>query len=114
MSLNAIAIPVPADKKAAWQAFVDDLNGRWKKEYRESRERAGLHERAFLQETPMGSIVIVTHEGDDAEHAFQRIVANDDEFTRWFLDAVKEVHGVDLRAPMPAEALPRLIADSRG
>jgi hypothetical protein len=71
----------------------------------------GVHERTFFQSTPQGDFVVVTLEGDDPAGAFQRFASGNDEFTRWFMQQAKEVHGVDLSQPLPGN-LPELIADS--
>ena len=42
----------------------------------------------------MGDFVIVTLEGEDPQGAFARFGSGSDEFTRWFLQQVKELHGV--------------------
>jgi len=95
-----------------WRRFVADLNGARKAEYQASRARAGMHERAFLQQTPQGDLVIVTMEAEDPGAAMGASVQGNDPFTAWFLAQVQEIHGVDLRnLPGPP---PELIADSRG
>jgi low affinity Fe/Cu permease len=53
-------------------------------EFAESRRRAGLHERTFLQSTPMGDLVIVTLEGEDP----RGLVRPDDERERRIHDLV--------------------------
>ena len=111
MALIAIAIPILPDKMEQWRAFVGELNGGRKRDFQESRRRVGLHERTFLQHTPMGSMVIVTLEGDDPAGSFAKIFQADDEFTRWFVQQVKDTHGFDLTQPMPGP-MPELIADS--
>ena len=60
----------------------------------------GVHERTFLQSTPMGDLVIVTLEGDDPGRAFGQMMGADDAFTAWFIERAKAVHGVDVSAPM--------------
>ena len=109
MSLVTMAIPIVSGKTEAWRRFVDELNGPRRAEFEASRRRMGVRERTFLQQTPMGDLVIVTLEGDDAEHAFQRFVSADDEFTRWFVAQAKDLHGVDLthaaNAPVPERVI---------
>jgi hypothetical protein len=38
-----------------------DLNGPRHQEFADSRRQAGVHERTFLQQTPMGDLVIIGH-----------------------------------------------------
>ncbi|MFI5185259.1 MAG: hypothetical protein ACHQF0_00885 [Chitinophagales bacterium] len=59
----------------------------------------------------MGHFVLVTLEGDHPEKAFQSFATVNDEFTKWFIQGVKDVHGLDLTQPPPGP-LPSLIADS--
>jgi hypothetical protein len=70
-----------------------------------------VRERAFLQQTPHGDLVIVTLEGDDPAAAFMKFAEGSDPFTQWFRAKVAELHGVDLAAAFPGP-LPQLVADS--
>lgn len=112
MSLLAVALPIVPDKTHEWQAFISDLNGDRNAEFTASRERAGVHERTFLQHTPMGDLVIVTLEGDDPRRSFGEMIGATDEFARWFLERVKAIHGVDLAGPMTG-APSELVVDSQ-
>jgi hypothetical protein len=90
---------------------MDEITGPRQAEFAASRRRAGVQERTFLQQTPMGDLVIVTLEGDDPARSFGQMVSATDPFTKWFVARVKAVHGVDLAAPMtgsPSE----LVVDS--
>ena len=59
----------------------------------------------------MGALVIVTLEGENPEQAFQDFGKGTDAFTKWFIEQVKIVHGVDLTSPPPGQ-LPSLIVDT--
>lgn len=96
MPLMAVAFPILPGKTPEWRAWMDELNGARREDFVASRRAAGVHERAFLQSTPMGDLVIVTLEGDDPGHAFGKMMSADDDFTRWFIGRAQEVHGVDL------------------
>ncbi len=111
MSLMAVAFPILPGKTDAWRAWMAELNGPRHDDFADSRRRAGVHERTFLQSTPMGDLVIVTLEGEDPARAFGQMTGADDAFTAWFLEQVLAVHGVDLKEPMtgsPSE----LVVDS--
>jgi hypothetical protein len=112
LALNAVAFPILPGKTAEWHEFIGQLNGARHAEFVESRKRAGVEERSFLQSTPMGDLVIVTLEGDDPERSFGQIVSATDSFTRWFLERVKAIHGVDLSAPMVGGSPSKLVIDS--
>ena len=111
MAFLAIAIPITRGKEEQWRRFVDTLNTQHKDEFVASRRRMGVRERTLHQVTPNGEMVIVTLEGDDPAGAFAGFGASDDEFTRWFVEQVRDAHDVDLRQPPPGP-LPELIADS--
>jgi Family of unknown function (DUF6176) len=111
MPTMAVAFPILPGKTAEWRAWMDELNSSRRQEFVDSRKRAGVHERTFLQPTPMGDLVIVTLEGDDPGHAFGLMMGATDAFTTWFLERAKAIHGVDLTVPMtgsPSE----LVVDS--
>jgi hypothetical protein len=100
MPMTAVAFPILPGKTDEWRAWQAELNGARYQEFVESRRRAGVHERTFLQSTPMGDLVIVTLEGDDPGHAFGKMVSANDAFTTWFAERAKAIHGVDLTAPL--------------
>ena len=95
MPLMAVAFPILPGKTPAWRTWMDELNGPRRAEFEASRRDAGVHERTFLQPTPMGDLVIVTLEGDDPAQAFGKIMGATDAFTAWFIERAKEIHGVD-------------------
>jgi hypothetical protein len=64
-----------------------------------------------LQETPMGSFMLVWFEAPDIEKSFTELATSSDEFTVWFRGQVKDVTGVDLGAP-PEGPLPDVLVDS--
>ncbi|MBI4493202.1 MAG: hypothetical protein HY690_10470 [Chloroflexi bacterium] len=111
MALMAIVVPILPGKTAQWRRFADELRGPRHADYAASRRHLGVRERAFFQSTPQGDLVIVTLEGDDPVGAFQRFAASNDEFTRWFVQQVKEIHDFDLTQPPPGP-MPELAIDS--
>jgi hypothetical protein len=111
--LIASAIPILPGKTEEWKAFMSELRGRHFAEFAASRKRLGVRERTFLQQTPMGDFVLVTLEGNDPEAAFAEFGKGNDEFTRWFVDCVKAIHGFDLTQP-PQGPMPELVIDSEG
>jgi len=63
-----------------------------------------------LQETPMGSFMLVWFEAPDIEKAFMDLATTDNEFTTWFRGQVKDLTGVDLGAP-PESPPPEVLVD---
>src|ERR1043165_1712786 len=109
--LLAIAVPIPQGNEENWQQFIRELKDNHLEEFQASRQKLNVRERTFFQQTPMGSLVIVTLEGEDPETAFQEFAQGDDSFTKWFVQKVKEVHGLDLAAAPPGP-LPYMVVDS--
>jgi hypothetical protein len=100
MPLMAVAFPILPGKTAEWRTWMEELNGPRREAFADSRRRAGVHERTFLQPTQMGDLVIVTLEGEDPGRAFGKMLSAGDAFSAWFLERAKAVHGVDLTVPM--------------
>ena len=78
--------------------------------YREDRAASGVVlERAYLQHTEMGDFVVAYIESEKSFMETMGAVANPTtEIGRWFVEQVKEVHGIDVT--QPPEQLPELIA----
>ena len=110
--LFAMAIPILQGKEKEWKRWHDELRTSRYDDFANSRKKLNVHERSFLQHTPMGDLVIVTLEGDDPQSAFAKFASANDEFTKWFVEGVKQTHGVDLTQPPPG-ALPEEIIDSQ-
>ena len=110
MALIAFAIPILPGKTPEWRAWMQELKDSRQQEFAESRRGARLHERTFLQQTPMGDLVIITLEGDDPGQAFGQLLTDSDAFSKWFGEHAMAAHG-DLQLPTtgsPSE----LVADS--
>jgi hypothetical protein len=113
MALMAVAFPIAPGKTEDWKKFIAELNGAKRADFVASRKGIGAHERTFLQPTPMGDLVVVTLEGDDPAQAFGKFVSSKDPFTLWFLERVKEVHGIDL-TQAASGPMPQMVIDSAG
>ena len=109
--LFAMAIPIVPGKEQEWREFIKELKDQRYEDFQASRSKLGVRERTFLQETPMGSMVVVTLEGENPELAFANFAQNNDAFTKWFKEQVISIHGIDLSAPPPGP-LPTLLIDS--
>lgn len=113
MALMAVAFPIAPGKTDEWKRFIAELNGARRADFVASRKAMGARERTFLQPTPMGDLVVVTLEGDNPGQSFGKFVSSTDPFTLWFLEQVKEVHGVDL-TQAASGPMPELVIDSAG
>ena len=108
MSRTALVFPVLPGKDA--RDIANELKSR-PREYEQSRRRLGITmERAYLQHTPMGDFVTsyIEAEGDVFEK-FGRLATSDLDIDRYFVRAVREIHGADLTQPMPGP-LPETVA----
>jgi hypothetical protein len=63
-----------------------------------------------LQETPMGSFMLVWFEAPDIAEVFTNLASLNTEFTTWFRTQVKDLTGVDLGAP-PEGPPPDVLVD---
>jgi len=112
MAMMAVAFPILPGKTDAWKHFIAELNGSRKAEFVASREKAHVREQTYFQSTPMGDLVIVTLSGEDPGRSFGEMSSADDAFTHWFVEQVKELHGVDVAAPMAGGPPSELVIDS--
>ncbi len=110
MALIAFAMPILPGKKNKWLEMVEKFRGPMGVQLRATRKAAGVRERTFLQETPMGDLVIVTLEGADPLAAMGKIMTDQSEATREMMAMAAEVHGFDMKAGPPPT--PTLIFDS--
>lgn len=108
--LFAMAVPVRQGKDAEWHQFMKELDNRMG-EFKTNRQKLGVRERTFYQQTPQGGLVIVTLEGEDPQNALERFMQGTDEFSQWFLKNIQQLHDIDLTSKQP---LPKaeLILDS--
>lgn len=81
-------------------------------EYAESRRRLGVTlERAYLQTTPMGMFVVGYSEGATSFGEHSAALAHSDlDIDKYFVQAIKEIHGVDLDQP-PAGQPPETVGE---
>lgn len=109
--LFAMAVPILPGKTQQFKKFSNELKTTRFNDFAESRKKLNVHERAFLQSTPTGDYVIVTLEGEDPATAFKKFGTGTDDFSKWFIREVKDIHGIDLGKPDEGK-LPELVVDS--
>jgi hypothetical protein len=106
----AFALPIVPGQEDANRRFAAELTGSRRADFEASRRRMGLTaERVWQQSTPQGTISVVYLEGDDLGKAFQVLATSRDPFDRWWHERVVEIHGVDLRQPLPGPPNEQLI-----
>jgi hypothetical protein len=103
--------PIQPGKEADARAFAEEAFGPRRAAQEAHFARVGITRETWtIQQTPMGSLMVVWFEGD-IEKAFADL-AGDDEHMVWFRGRVLDVTGVDLGAPSDAPP-PELLVDYR-
>jgi len=91
--------PIQAGKEEDARAFAAETVGARLAGYEAHHARVGNTRETFtLQETPMGSFLLVWFEGD-VQKAFVDLATDDSDFMNWFRGRVLDLTGVDLAAP---------------
>ena len=102
------AFPVLKGKEDLAKKFADEIAGPRKGDFDAMQKKSSVTRETWtLQETPMGSFVLVWFEGD-VEAAFADMATSDDEIAKWMRDRIQELTGVDMAAddsPPPAVLL---------
>jgi hypothetical protein len=103
------AFPILPGKEQAGRDFAAASMGERRKGFDALQNTSNVTRETWaLQETPMGSFMLVWFEAPDIEKAFTDLATTGNEFSNWFLGQVKDVTGVDLSAPVegpPPEVL---------
>ena len=111
MASQGFVAPIPPGKTAAWKAFRDQLNGPRRKDFEAQQKRLGLtRHAAWLQQTPMGDLVVLYFEGKDPGQLMSKIASSKDAFDMWFKQQVKDIHGLDF-SQLAAAPVPELEVD---
>jgi hypothetical protein len=110
MSVFNGMFPILQGKEDAARAFASETVGGRKADFEALQAASKVTRETWaMQETPMGSFMLVWFEGD-VEKAFSDLAADESEFAVWFRAQVKDVTGVDLGAP-PEGPLPDVLVD---
>lgn len=107
------AFPILPGKLEQWKHFCQEMAGPLHSEYVASRKRLGItREVAYLQQTPQGDLAVVYIEAQDIAQVFGGFATSQAPFDLWFVEQVKEIHGVDFTQP-PAGPQPEAYVDWR-
>ncbi|WP_155948794.1 hypothetical protein [Mycobacterium sp. URHB0044] len=103
MAAIGFVVPVLPGKAQADRDWLAEMGEARRAEYEAVWKKHGLtRHMVWQQETPNGTVDVVFLEADDIPTAMQGITSSDDEFSQWFRDRVKDVHGIDLKSdPTP-------------
>jgi len=106
------AFPVLPGKDDDVRKFAQETMGR-SEEFSASQKRGGVTKEEWsLQQSPMGSLVLVHFEADDIEKAFATMAQSTEDFDVWFRGRVQAVSGVDLAAESEGPP-PEIVLDWR-
>ena len=106
------AFPVLPGKDDDARKFAQETMGRGE-EFSASQKRGGVTKEEWsLQQSPMGSLVLVHFEANDIEKAFAVLAQSTEDFDVWFRGRVQAVSGVDLAAE-PEGPPPEIVLDWR-
>jgi hypothetical protein len=103
------AFPLLPGKEDEARKFAEETlsRGGWA----EAQADGGItREEWALQESEMGSMVLVRFEAPDIEASFARLAVSTDEFDVWFRGRVMDLTGIDLSSPADG-APPEVILD---
>ena len=102
--------PITPGKEDAARKFAAETTGARKAGFAAQQARANITRETWaMQETPMGSFMLVWFEGD-VEKAFSDLATDSSEFATWFKGQVLDLTGFDLAAP-PEGPLPDVLID---
>ena len=102
---SVFAMPLVPGQAETVRRMREEALGPRRSEYEESRRRLGIsEERAWIQSTLMGEMVLVYLEAEDPQRALRGMAESQEPFDVWFRQYIQEAHGVDIareQAPPP-------------
>ena len=103
MKTYAFCMPIVEGTEQEMRSNVQQWLGDMKSEWLESRKDAGVYtERAWIQTTPNGSVLVLAHDVDDLDTVFETFAKSTKPFDVQFRQHIEKVHGVDItEAPAP-------------
>jgi len=105
--------PVLEGKEDAARAFAAEVVGARKKDFEATQARSNVTRETWaMQQTPMGSFMLVWFEGD-VDKAFGDLATDASEFSTWMRARIKEVTGIDMAAP-PEGPMPDVVLNWNG
>ena len=105
---SVFAMPLVPGGADTVRRMREEALGPRRSEYEESRRRLGIsEERAWIQSTPAGEMVLVYLEAEDPQRALQGMAESQEPYDVWFRQYIQDAHGVDIsreQAPPPEPA----------
>jgi hypothetical protein len=101
MAEIVFAIPVEPGKEQLDRETLDEMAGPRRDEYEAALKEAGIIRQAIWhEETPNGTLALVYIEADD-DDAAMRFTGSDSDISRFFVERMQEVHGIDISQTPP-------------
>ena len=111
--MGIVVVPILEGKADAWKQWAEELSGPRRADIEDFNRGHGLtRHRAWLADTPSGPVVVALHEGPGADEFMGKLASSQNETDLWFIERVKEFHGLDVTQPPPGPP-PELFLDSR-
>lgn len=112
MDAVVLVSPVLPGKVDAWKDWSRELSeGPRRDEFVAFMKKCGVsRDRCWLQAGPEGTLSVVLYEGETPGMFLQQMGTSQEPFAVWFRGKVKDLHGMDLSAPMPGPP-PELVTD---
>jgi hypothetical protein len=102
--------PILQGKEDAARAMAAETVGARKADFDAMQARSNVKRETWtMQQTPMGSFMLVWFEGD-VEKAFGDLATDASEFATWMRAQVKEITGVDMSVP-PEGPMPDVLVN---
>lgn len=96
--------PLLPGKTEEGRAFAKEAFNNRRDEHTAARRKIGItHESVFVNQTPMGDLVVVYLEGDDPVESNRKFAASQDAYDVWFKDECKKIFPpeIDFNEPVP-------------
>lgn len=102
--------PIRPGKEDAARAFAAETFGARRSDFEAHMERDSVTRETWtLQQTPMGSFMLIWFDGD-VQKAFTWLATDNSDFAVWFRAQVLDVTGVDMTSP-PEGPPPAVLID---
>lgn len=111
MGVFNFAFPVLPGREEQARAFAAEAVGAHAEHYTSLMKASGTTRVTWtLQETPVGSFILVWFEADDVGKIFEILATGTGEDAEWMRSRTMDVGGVDMREPVPGPQ-PELIME---
>ncbi|MBV9578234.1 MAG: hypothetical protein JO057_06545 [Chloroflexi bacterium] len=108
MAISVMAFPVAQDRLTDLRAMLDELNGSRHLRTAEVHQRAGVHERGYVQKLPNGQcLYLAVFDSVESESALARVMqanAADAEYGPWIFERLQHVFRMDPGQGIPPTA----------